>query len=351
MSTADDAVRQPLISGSLDPPHRPNKTSSIKKRRFRRCKSAPSVDAFLDPANPGGLFPGADVVFSKTRPSFRHITLLLIIYLALGAGCFYLIGDQIRGKKTNTVLDAFYFVIVTMTTVGYGDLVPESTATKLLACLFVFSGMTIVALFLSKAADYIVEKQEILLVKALHVRNKAGDARMLREIEANRVRYKFLTNAVFLVLLVAAGTIFLCKVEKLDLVDAFYCVCCTITTLGYGDKSFSSEGGRVFAVFWILTSCICLAQFFLYLAEVYTERRQHLLAKWVLTRRMTFVDLEAADLDEDGVVGAAEFIIYKLKEMGKISQEDIALVMEEFEDLDVDQSGAISASDLAQSNQ
>jgi potassium channel subfamily K len=50
---------------------------------------------------------------------------------------------------------------------------------------------------------------------------------------------------------------------------------------------------------------------------------------------------------------AAEFIIYKLKEMGKISQEDISLVMEEFEDLDVDQSGALSPSDimLAQSSQ
>lgn len=43
---------------------------------------------------------------------------------------------------------------------------------------------------------------------------------------------------------------------------------------------------------------------------------------------------------------AAEFIIYKLKEMGKISQEDIALVMEEFQDLDFDQSGTLSQSDL-----
>lgn len=52
-------------------------------------------------------------------------------------------------------------------------------------------------------------------------------------------------------------------------------------------------------------------------------------------------------------IRAAEFIIYKLKEMGKINQEDIALVMEEFEDLDVDQSGTLSTSDimLAQSSQ
>ena len=42
-----------------------------------------------------------------------------------------------------------------------------------------------------------------------------------------------------------------------------------------------------------------------------------------------------------------------MKEMGKITQEDITLVMEEFEDLDVDQSGTLSPSDifLAQSTQ
>lgn len=46
-------------------------------------------------------------------------------------------------------------------------------------------------------------------------------------------------------------------------------------------------------------------------------------------------------------------MIYKLKEMGKITEEDISLVMEEFEDLDVDESGTLSASDLviAQSTQ
>ena len=49
---------------------------------------------------------------------------------------------------------------------------------------------------------------------------------------------------------------------------------------------------------------------------------------------------------------AAEFVLYKLKEMGKITQEDISLVMEEFEELDVDQSGTLSLSDitLAQSS-
>lgn len=33
--------------------------------------------------------------------------------------------------------------------------------------------------------------------------------------------------------------------------------------------------------------------------------------------------------------------------MGKISQEDISLFLQEFEELDVDQSGTLSVSDLA----
>ncbi|RLN17958.1 two pore potassium channel a-like [Panicum miliaceum] len=70
-----------------------------------------------------------------------------------------------------------------------------------------------------------------------------------------------------------------------------------------------------------------------------------MLAKWVLNRRITTMDLEAADLDGDRQVGAAEFVLYKLKELGKISQEEISSFLE-FDRLDVDQSGTLSAYDL-----
>ncbi|XP_047314093.1 two-pore potassium channel 1-like [Impatiens glandulifera] len=218
-----------------------------------------------------------------------------------------------------------------MTTVGYGDLVPSTVLSKLLACALVFTGMALVGFILSNAADHLVEKQKILLVKALHIKNNAGP-------DVIEAKYKCLIVLSVLLVMIVTGTIFFVKVEKFDLVDAFYCVCSTITTLGYGDKSFSTKGGRVFAVFWILTATIVLAQLFLYLAEMYTERRQRKLVKWVLEGKMTRRDLEIADIDNDGVVGPAEFAIYKLKEMGKISHEDVLLVMKEFDGFDFDQS-------------
>lgn len=347
-----NGVKESLLSGLVDPAAQTNKNKAPKRRRYRRSKSAPLAESVPPEIVGIGPIPPSKSIFGKLHPNFKKVAILLAVYLGVGAVTFYLVRNQIEGNKTDGILDAVYFCIVTMTTVGYGDLVPDSTLTKLLACAFVFTGMALVGLILSKGADYLVEKQEILLVKALHMHHKVGPTEILKEVETNKVRYKCLLVFILLMVLIIAGTIFLATVEKLDIVDAFYCVCATITTLGYGDKSFSTKVGRAFAVIWILTSTICLAQFFLYMAELNTESRQRAIANWVLTRRMTNVDLEAADLDNDGDVGPAEFIIYKLKEMGKISQEDISLFMEEFEDLDVDQSGTLSVSDitLAQSS-
>lgn len=307
--------------------------------RVRRSRSAPKelqlpIEIKDSEKNPS--------FFRRIHTSFWKVVLLLAAYLGIATICFYFVRNQMKGGKTNGVVDAVYFSTVTMTTVGYGDIVPSSVLTKLLACAFVFIGMALVALILNHAASYLVEKQEIMLVKALHITDNVGQD----VIVANKAKYKCIVVISILLVMIVIGTVFLVKVEGFDFVDAFYCVCSTITTLGYGDKSFSTTGGRVFAVFWILTGTILLAQLFLSLAEMNTERRQRELAKWVLDRKMTRRDLEIADIDNDGVVGPAEFAIYKLKEMGKISHEDISVVMEEFDGLDFDQSGTLSGSDI-----
>ncbi|CAN1290414.1 Two-pore potassium channel 1 [Linum perenne] len=358
--------REPLLSRPADPNPLISAVHAPKRRVLRRVRSAPQAD-FVPPAPVGKgkdneLISRPDTISGQLHPSLKKVAVCLAIYLGLGTLSFYIVRNDIKGKKTNDLLDALYFCVVTMTTVGYGDLVPSSSATKLLACLFVFSGMALVAFIMSKAADYLVEKQEVLLVKAMHLRDKAGPSEILKEIETNKVKYKCLLTAGILSVLMIIGSMFLYYLEGLGLVDSFYCICSTITTLGYGDKSFSTSGGRLFAVIWIVVSTIGLAQLFLYIAEVFTESRQRALVRWVLTRKMTTVDLEAADFDSDGnavihlicslfafilwINRCTEFVLYKLKEMGKITQDDIMLVMEEFEGLDVDQSGTISASDL-----
>ncbi|OEL17744.1 Two pore potassium channel b [Dichanthelium oligosanthes] len=348
---AKNGVQQHLLHDH-DPSNVPAKIPPPgRARRFRRCQTAPSHkgstlqsrqdDSAASPlVPPKGLLTGA-------RPRFWLICILLLAYLLAGTAAFYLVMDHMSGDRSaSRALDALYFCVVTMTTVGYGDLVPSSDAAKLLACAFAFAGVALVGTFLSKAADYLVEKQEALVFRTIHLHH-ADDCKTLRDMEANKVLYKLYTAAALLTITLASGMAFLVKVEGMRPVDAFYCVCVTVTTLGYGDRSFSSAAGRAFAAAWITVSTLVVALFFLYAAELGAERRQKALAQWVLTRRTTSMDLEAADLNGDHRVSAAEFALYKLKELGKISKEEISEFLEEFDILDVDQSGTLSCHDLA----
>ncbi|XP_076949051.1 two-pore potassium channel 1-like [Bidens hawaiensis] len=321
--------------------------ASAKRKRFRRIKSAPLADSFtFDDQNPEAVKQCPKSVFDQFYPNYWKVGVILCAYLAAGTLCFHLTRHQISGKKTNSILDALYFTVVTMTSVGYGDVVPASTLTILLACLFVVSGMIIVGLVLVKAAEVLVVKQERMLEKAFHLNETIGEAQILRKIKTNAVRNKCIILVVLLLVLMAAGTSLLLAVEDLDFVHAFYCVVGTLTGLGYIDKCFSTTGGRVFALFWILSGTVYVAQLLFAFALLYTERKQRSLVKWVLKRKTTTSDLEAADFDGDGVVVAAEFVVYKLKEMGKISQDDITPIMDEFESLDFDKTGTLSVSDI-----
>ncbi|KAK1433115.1 hypothetical protein QVD17_10021 [Tagetes erecta] len=281
--------------------------------------------------------------------SLNKVAFLLGAYLALGTVCFFLVQDQITGKKTNGILDSMYFCVVTMTTVGYGDLVPDTKFAKLLACVFVFMGMFLGGFALSKAADYIVEKEVTMFVKAIQVHEAFDPDQMLTDAaeESDKLKLKFLIVLAVIVLHVIAGIVVLIVVEDMNFVDAYYCVCCTITTLGFGDKSFTTTGGRIFAVLWILTSTISLAQFFVYLVELFTESRQRQLVDWVVHRKLTVQDIEIADLDNDNVVSPAEYVVFKLKEMGLVNEQLIMNVMEGFKTLDVDNSGTLTANDLS----
>ncbi|CAM6087667.1 unnamed protein product [Calypogeia fissa] len=271
------------------------------------------------------------------------------IYFAVGILCFYFESDFF-GVNTETFIDSLYFCVVTLSTVGYGDLVPSSTAGKLFTSLYVFVGFGLVGALVSGAANYIVELQEQMLVRALN-RKEDEDYELAEETDVQNAKWKVFVSGILVLGLFISGVVFNIVIEGMTFVDSFYCVCVTVTTLGYGDHSFTTPLGRFFAAMWILSSTVCLAQFFLYIAEMRTQSRQLKLAHWVLHRKTTKTDLQAADIDGDGIVSAPEFVIFKLKELGKIDEEDVKGIMKEFQSLDCDRSGGINVQDLSTANQ
>lgn len=151
------------------------------------------------------------------------------------------------------------------------------------------------------------------------------------------------------VLCIGIGTGVMHFVERLGWLDAFYLSVMSVTTVGYGDRAFKSLPGRMFASVWLLVSTLTVARAFLYLAEARIDKRHRMIAKWVLCRDMTVAEFLAADIDNNGFVSRSEFVVYKLKEMGKVTEKDILQICTQFDRLDTGNCGKITLSDLLES--
>lgn len=71
-----------------------------------------------------------------------------------------------------TIIQALYFSVVTLTTVGYGDLHPTSAGTQIFTIVYILTGLgVLVALLAAVAQQYIKQKAEAGPARArLHAR-------------------------------------------------------------------------------------------------------------------------------------------------------------------------------------
>jgi ABC-type microcin C transport system permease subunit YejB len=61
-----------------------------------------------------------------------------------------------------TLIQALYFSVVTLATVGYGDLTPTSDFSRIFTIIYIFIGLGVLVLFLSSIAQqYIKHKVEV----------------------------------------------------------------------------------------------------------------------------------------------------------------------------------------------
>ena len=94
----------------------------------------------------------------KNERFFRilAITLLIILY---GALAIFFADHYYETKGVGGIFDAIYFSLVTIATVGYGDIVPSSKLAKVFALMIIISGPALLSLITASVASILVEKK------------------------------------------------------------------------------------------------------------------------------------------------------------------------------------------------
>jgi len=191
---------------------------------------------------------------------------VLALYLAAGAIFFTM-------ERQWDILDCIYFSVLTLTTIGYGDLTPETDGQKVFTIFYVLIGFCILGYALGHIGQYVAKREERLLMRQL---KDARDGRDNMLPESFSLLWRVTLSAHGVLFFLAIGTLFFSLNEGWSSLDALYFSAVSLTTVGYGDLRLHQRSSRMFAIFYLLLGTLMTAFFLGSIAELFMARSQRM---------------------------------------------------------------------------
>lgn len=263
-----------------------------------------------------------------------------------------------------SLYDAFYFCIVTTTTVGYGDITPSRVSSKLYVVYYVVVSIGLITALLSHLVSVLLDRQEAMLLAALTGEDAeeideydsdieaptSGSDMSARILHATRHLdlsdyYGLFYSVLSLLLILGIGVVVFTMLEKLSFVDAVYTTIISATTVGFGDFEPTQNGTKVIMTFWLGFSTMCVAKVVADFTDATMKARQRAMSRRLLTASMDLNSMKQMDADKSGSIDKSEFLTEMLVRSGKVDRREIDTILLRFNQLDTNSSGDITASE------
>ena len=102
-------------------------------RLFKLTRYSPALGALLD-------------VIQKEADALLAALVVLLMMLVISAGGIYLLENELQPETFGSMPDSMWWAIVTLTTVGYGDVIPVTTLGKMFGGFIGLIGIGMIAL-------------------------------------------------------------------------------------------------------------------------------------------------------------------------------------------------------------
>jgi hypothetical protein len=306
---------------------------------------------------------------SETLKSF----LIVLLYFTLGMlfysnqgkkeidGCELEVGDDEDAcTESWTLIDSLYFSVVTMSTVGYGDLSPSTNLAKAFTLFYIVFGVTVVWVkilnLVSRHLDRLRAGFRHLVDKYIFHQDPVQDngTPVYDPERPFKFWFKGLAFGVtmLLVIQVVFAGIFVCTQPDMGYGNALYHCLVTATTVGYGDIALATQAARVVAIFQIFTSVTWLASFISHVDELRLVRQVEIKRLELLTKPFDREKIKQFDRGDGHGVDKCEFVVGMLICLGAqfggrdLEWEDVQPFVEKFNKIDKDKDGHLTKEDI-----
>lgn len=260
-----------------------------------------------------------------------------------------------------------FVVAQIVTTVGYGDIVPESQGMKLFVAFYALFGIAIVAGIVDNLAEGIIATaQEAGRARMRQIEDALVDGLTEEDVwqdQKTRKLNKFIMACFIWLCTLAIGTFYwgyldncecadgvkACSVSLFEqdcpedqlrtYIDAFYMCVITMTTVGFGDQTPQTKNSRLVSTAWMILGIAATANMIGRVSDVFFTQRK---VFRVLNRKL----FDKIDKDENNQIHKWQFLQYMLVKYDLVDQEDIDFIMLQFNSLDRSGDGVLSLEDL-----
>lgn len=365
MADSSASEDTPLVSDQGEGEGERNKKKSKVSDRTEKSAVRRTIALIADVVSSRGDGENSDgglgAVLKNLEDSDRASTLSAI--LALFGIASHVLGGAIVIKLLEgwSFYDAVYFCIVTTTTVGYGDITPTTSASKLFVIFYVIVSIALISSLLAYMVGVLLDQQEEVILETMlnNPSDSDDEDEQTERFSSHRERILHRTSGLglddycalgfsllWLLGVLAVGVVTFIVLEKLSFINAVYVTIISASTVGFGDFEPTRSLTKGIMTVWLIFSTMGVVKVIADFTDASVKVKQRTVSRRLLTAQLDMQTWKKMDKDNDGSVDKAEFVTEFLIRTGKVDREEVDAILARFDELDKDNDGDIRLSEV-----